>query len=130
MSKLATSTIMLVEDEPDLRATTTKMLEEDGYQVHAFDNADKALSHVVEGGCKDCLLVVSDIKMQGMSGFELVRRMKEVRPELKVVLMSSFVIHKGEFQKVMPSLYIDDFVSKPFTKNDLINAIKNCAKNE
>lgn len=119
---------MVVDDEPDLLVTTTKMLEASGYHVHAFDNADNALGHVKENGCRECVLVVSDIKMPGMSGFELVRRMKEIRPDLKVVLMSSFIIHMGEFQKVMPSLLVDNFVSKPFTQTDLIDAIKNCIK--
>ena len=64
--------------------------------------------------------------MPGMSGFELARQLKEIRPDTKVVLMSSFVIHKAEFKKVVPSLDIDDFVMKPFTKNDLVEAVKKC----
>ena len=72
------------------------------------------------------MLVVSEIKMKGMSGFELVRRVERITTEMKVVLMSPFVIHNGEFQKVMPSLHIDDFVSKPFKKNELKEAIKKC----
>jgi two-component system response regulator ChvI len=63
--------------------------------------------------------------MPGMSGFELVRQLKEMLPDTRVVLMSSFVIHKDEFRKVMPSLNVDEFVMKPFTKADLVEAIKN-----
>lgn len=127
---MSSKTVMLVDDEPDLLATTARILEMNGYEVHAFDNTENALRHIKEKDCKDCVLVVCDIKMPGMSGFELVRRMKELRPELKVVLMSSFVIHRDEFRKVMPSLQVDNFVSKPFTKTELIEAIKNCVKSD
>jgi DNA-binding NtrC family response regulator len=118
---------MLVDDEPDVLATTRKMLEKNGYHVHAFGNPEKALQHIKEG-CKECELLISDIKMQGLSGFELVRRVKEMRPELKVLLTSSFIIHKGEFEKVLPSIKVNDFVQKPYTKNDLIEAIRKYAK--
>src|SRR5881296_2336514 len=71
---------MIVEDEPDLLATTRMMLEKESYKVHGFSNPIAALSHV-EDGCKDCKLVLSDIRMSGMSGFELVRRVKELCPD-------------------------------------------------
>jgi two-component system chemotaxis response regulator CheY len=122
-----TSTIMIVDDEPDLLALTKKFLESEGYEVHAFGSPEEAVQHVKQG-CTTCTILVSDIKMPGMSGFELVRRLKGILPETKVVLMSSFVIHKAEFEKVMPSLDVDGFVMKPFTKADIVEAIKNVAR--
>jgi len=118
---------MLVDDEPDLLATTRLMLETEGYKVHAFANPITALNHV-ENGCKDCVLLLSDIKLPEMSGFELVRRLKDLRPEMKVIFTSSFIIHKGEFTKVLPSTKADDFLEKPYTRSDLIEAIKKYAK--
>ena len=119
---------MLVDDEPDLLATTRMMLEKNGYQVHSFGMPDEALHHIKEQGCKACVLVVSDIRMPGISGLELVRHIKEIRPETKVILMSSFIIHMGEFENVSPPLKIDSFVKKPFTTADLVGAIKKCVK--
>jgi CheY-like chemotaxis protein len=117
---------MLVDDEPDLLTLTKKFLEREAYQVHAFSSPETAIQHL-EQGCATCTIVVSDIKMPGMSGFELVRRLKEISPETRVVLMSSFVIHKDEFEKVLPSLDIDKFVLKPFTKAEIVKAIKSVA---
>ena len=119
---------MLVDDEPDLLATTRMMLEKNGYKVHSFGMPDEALRHIKEQGCKACVLVVSDIRMPGMSGLELVRHIKKIRPKTKVILMSSFIIHMGEFEKVLPSLKIDSFVKKPFKTADLVEAIKKCVK--
>ena len=121
------STIMVVDDEPDLLSLVKGYLETEGYEVHAFTGPESAIKHVKDG-CKTCTIVVSDIKMPGMSGFALVKRLKELLPKTKVVLMSSFVIHKQEFKKVMPSLDVDEFVSKPFRKADLIEAIKNVSR--
>lgn len=122
-----TSTVMIVDDEPDLLDLTKKFLESEGYEVHAFGSPEEAVQHVKQG-CTTCTILVSDIKMPGMSGFELVRRLKGILPETKVVLMSSFVIHKAEFEKVMPSLDVDGFVMKPFTKADIVEAVKNVAR--
>ena len=121
------STIMVVDDEPDLLNLTKKFLESEGYEVHAFGDPEAAIQHVKQG-CTSCTIVVSDIRMPGISGFELVRQLKELLPETRVVLMSSFVIHKPEFEKVMPSLDVDEFVMKPFTKAELVDAIKNVAR--
>lgn len=119
-------TVMLVDDDPDLLYLTKRFLESEGYQVHAFSDPEAAIQHVKQG-CTTCTIAVSDIRMPGMSGFELVRRIKEILPETRVVLVSSFVIHKAEFEKVMPSLDVDGFVMKPFTKADLIAEIKKVA---
>ncbi len=119
---------MLVDDEADVLAVAKRMLEKGGYAVHSFDSPEAALYHVKEQGCKACILVVSDIRMPGMSGFELVRRIKEILPDIKVVLTSSFVIHADEFHKVMPSLQVDDFIKKPFTSSDLLQAIQQFRK--
>jgi len=120
------STIMIVDDEPDLLALTKKFLETEGYKVHTFSSPEAAIQHVKQG-CTTCTIIVSDIMMPGMSGFELVRQLKELMPDAKVVLMSSFIIHKQEFSKVMPSLDVDEFVMKPFTKKDLVKAVKKVA---
>jgi DNA-binding NtrC family response regulator len=123
----AKSTIMIVDDEPDLLAITKKFLENEGYEVHSFNGAEGAIKHIKDG-CTTCTIVVSDIRMPGMSGFQLARKIKDMLPKTKFILMSSFIIHKDEFKKVMPSLDVDEFVMKPFRKVDLIDAIKNVVR--
>src|SRR5881409_508687 len=113
---------MIAEDEPDLLATTRMMLEKESYKVHGFSNPIAALSHV-EDGCKDCKLVLSDIRMSGMSGFELVRRVKELCPD-ESNLMTAFKIDMKEAQIVLPSTKVDAFLNKPFRSKELIDAVK------
>jgi two-component system response regulator YesN len=67
--------------------------------------------------------MLSDIRMPGLSGIQLARKVKEVNPGVKVVLMTAFEIRDSEFSKVFPSTQIDGFVQKPIGMNDLANKI-------
>ncbi len=67
--------------------------------------------------------MLSDIRMTGLSGMQLARKVKEINSDVKVVLMTSFEIRDSEFSKVFPSTHVDGFVQKPIGMNDLINKI-------
>ncbi len=69
--------------------------------------------------------MLSDIRMPGMSGIRLARKVKEINPNIKVVLMPSFEIRDNEFSKVFPSTQVDGFVLKPFGIRDLTDKILN-----
>jgi YesN/AraC family two-component response regulator len=67
--------------------------------------------------------VVSDIRMPALSGMQLARKVKEVNPNVKVVLMTAFEIKDNEFSKVFPSTHVDGFVQKPIGIRDLTDKI-------
>ena len=62
--------------------------------------------------------------MSGMSGFELIRRLKEVHPEMKLILLTAFKINQGEAQLVRPSTKVDAFLDKSFRSPDLIEVVE------
>ena len=62
--------------------------------------------------------------MSGMSGFELIRRLKEVHPEMKLILTTAFKINQGEAQLVLPSTKVDAFLNKSFRSPDLIEVVE------
>ena len=65
--------------------------------------------------------------MPGTNGYELIRKSKEIKKQLKVVLMGAFEIEDGELDNLVPDIKVDGLIHKPFpmTKlNDLINKIK------
>jgi DNA-binding NtrC family response regulator len=130
MAAASKNTIMVVDDEPDVLITTKKMLEHNGYSAHTFDSPIEAIEHIKDLGCRECTLVVSDVRMPDMSGFELVRHLKELRPEIKVILMTAFRIHKEEAQIVLPFTKVDAFLNKPFNMAELIEVVKECVKDE
>ena len=67
--------------------------------------------------------MVSDIRMPGLSGIQLASKVKEVNPNVKVVLMTAFEIRDNEFSTVFPSTNVDGFVQKPIGIKDLTNKI-------
>jgi YesN/AraC family two-component response regulator len=67
--------------------------------------------------------MLSDIRMPGISGIKLARKVKEINPKVKVILMTSFEIKDNEFSKVFPSTQVDGFVQKPIQIKDLTNKI-------
>lgn len=113
---------MIVDDQRDIVTVLTQMLQKQGYPVHAFTEPLKALSHAKE--CKECSVVVSDVRMPHMNGFQLVRAIRQFRPEMKIVLMTAFEINQREWQQTMPSTEVDQFLTKPFTIDKLVQVIE------
>ena len=68
-------------------------------------------------------MVVSDIRMPALSGIQLARKVKEINPNVKVVLMTAFEVRDNEFSTVFPSTSVDGFVQKPIRIKELTNKI-------
>jgi DNA-binding NtrC family response regulator len=119
---------MVIDDEADLLAMTTKMLKKNDFEVYGFNNPVKALAHIKDNGCKDFSIVISNVRMPGMSGFELVRKIRDLCPDIRIILMTVFEINMAEAQIVLPSTKVDAFLNKPFNPAELIHAIKECGK--
>ncbi|MDQ3808614.1 MAG: response regulator, partial [Thermoproteota archaeon] len=83
-----------------------------------------AALHHVQNGCKYCQVLVSDIRMPALTGFQLVRKVRNLRPEMKVIMMTMFEVNKPEFEAVFPSTPIDAVIRKPFVPSQLIEKIR------
>jgi DNA-binding NtrC family response regulator len=114
--------LLVVDDDPDIAQVLKRGLLKNGFLVSAFSSPKEALQSF-KSNSQDFCLVVSDIRMPALSGIQLARKVKEINPVVKVVLMTSFEIRDSEFSKVFPSLHIDGFVQKPIGINDLTNKI-------
>lgn len=71
-------------------------------------------------------IVVSDVRIPVMNGFQLVRALGESRPDMKVVIMSAFEINKNEWQPIIPSTVVDQFLTTPFNEQQLVAGIEKC----
>jgi DNA-binding NtrC family response regulator len=114
--------LLIVDDDPDIVHVLKQGLLKNGFLVSAFTNPEEALQSF-KSNSKDYCLILSDIRMPEMSGIKLARKVKEINPDIKVVLMTSFEIRDNEFSKVFPSIHVDGFVQKPIGISDLTNKI-------
>ena len=73
---------------------------------------------------RDYRIVISDIRMPGMNGYELIKKAKEIHKQVKVVLMSAFEINDKEFHNVLPDIKVDAFLQKPFHIQQLNEVIE------
>jgi len=123
---------MVVDDERDILSIVKRGLEsKNRFQVETFIDAESALESLKENSGDYYDLVLTDIRMPKINGFELYRRIKESNPHMKIVFITAFEINKDEFSKVIPSVDVIDFISKPVSMSTLItklNSILNHSK--
>ena len=118
--------VMVVDDERDILRIIKRDLEANNntFTVDIFSSSEQALQ-AFEGHPKDYYdLILTDIRMPRMNGFELYRRIKEKNSAMKIAFITAFEINKEEFNKVLPSIDVKDFIIKPISMSDLIIKLK------
>ena len=116
--------IIVVDDERDILSIVKRELEsKKRFQVETFIDAESALESLKENSGDYYDLVLTDIRMPKINGFELYRRIKESNPHMKIVFITAFEINKDEFSKVIPSVDVIDFISKPVSMSTLITKL-------
>jgi CheY-like chemotaxis protein len=109
-------TVLVVEDEPDVRRMAGRALSEAGYSVLEAAGGEEALTLVMEAGSR-LRLVLTDVVMPDLNGRELATRIAEIRPELPLIFMSGYtdedVIRRGLLERGR------QFIQKPFSPETL-----------
>ena len=112
--------LLIVDDELTVRDSLGKWFHEEGYEVGTAENANEALTRMAETRW-DVALV--DIKMQGTDGIELQRRLREVDPELLVIIMTGYASVETAVAALKNGAY--DYVTKPLDPDEIAHLIKN-----
>jgi DNA-binding response OmpR family regulator len=113
--------ILLVDDEPDVTLTFKMGLEGKGYKVDAFNDPEEALAHF-KIGAYDLLLL--DIKMPKMNGFQLYEELEKLDKEPKVCFITAFEVYYRSLRELFPQIDIDCFIKKPIDTEELIKRIQ------
>jgi CheY-like chemotaxis protein len=107
--------VLIVDDEPELRDYVAEVLREASFAVTAARDGLEAMRRIEAGEQFD--LVLTDIRMPGLSGLELVRRAKQRSPDLRVLFMSGYA---AEY-RIDPDR--EDFMPKPFLPQELLGCV-------
>jgi len=114
--------ILIVDDEESVRDSLYNWFIDDGYHVECAENAKKALSLLSE---KEFDIVLADIKMPGMDGMEMHRRIKALPRVPIVIIMTAFASVDTAVLALKEGAF--DYVTKPFDPDDLSHLIRNAA---
>ncbi len=116
-----TETILLVEDDPQLRALSSSVLTQSGYNVLTASTPEEGIS-VCEANHRDLRLLVTDVVMPRMNGRQLAERIQKMRPDIRVLYISGYtdnaIVHYGVLD---PGLW---FLPKPFTLSSLVAKVR------
>jgi len=115
----AKASILIVDDETVVRDSLGKWFEEEGYNVETATTARDALLKL-PGQRWDVALV--DIKMPGMDGLELQRKIREVDPEILIIIMTGYASVETAVQALKDGAY--DYITKPFDPDDLAHLVR------
>jgi two-component system response regulator PilR (NtrC family) len=109
-----TARILVADDEPSMREFLEIMLSKEGYRVSCAGNTQEAIGLAQEG---EFDLLITDIKMPGGGGLELLRRVKELSPETVVIMISAYASTETAVEAMGQGAY--DYIPKPFNVEEV-----------
>jgi DNA-binding NtrC family response regulator len=111
--------ILVIDDELDMLMLLRMIIEDNtDYEVETTNNPSEALKLLTE---KDYDLVISDLKMPGMDGIELFNELREIKPDVPVIIMTAY----GSLETSEDAMKkgVADFITKPFRKDSILFTI-------
>ena len=106
--------ILIVDDEKNIRMTLSQSLESLGVETDMAGNGEEALTKLKE---KDFGLILLDIRMPGMDGMEVLRQVREVRPDIRIIMITAY----GTIESAVEAMKLGavDFLQKPFDPEEI-----------
>jgi two-component system, OmpR family, response regulator ChvI len=113
--------ILIVDDEPDISQVLKMGLEKNGFAVDTYNDPLDVLSNF-KADSYDLLLL--DIKMPKMTGFELYDRLHQIDEKAKICFITAYELYYDEFKRMFPKIKVECFIRKPVSINNLARVIR------
>jgi two-component system response regulator HydG len=118
-------TVLVVDDEPSNLASIDKIFQRDGLRVLTADSAKAALELVRTHRVQ---VVLTDLMMPGVSGIDLLRAVKQISPDIEIVVMTAYGTVETAVQAMREGAY--DFVEKPLKRMNIIKSVRKAAERQ
>jgi DNA-binding NtrC family response regulator len=115
--------LLVVDDEPDILLIIVRALQKYYFEIDDFNDPVKALAHF-ENHSGEYSLVLSDMRMPGMSGMEFLNFVKRIRPDIPIMAMTAYSTSDGDISRAVPWIKREEIMHKPFKALDICNAVK------
>ena len=116
---IGSKSILVLDDEFDVMNIIKLGLQKKGsFEVYGFTDPVLALEHF-KANVEQYSLVISDIRMPKMNGYEFIKEVKKIKPNIKVFFMTAFEINEQEFSRVL-----NEFIQKPVSIESLVESVR------
>jgi len=115
--------LLVVDDERNMRLSLETIMVEEGYAVRSVESAEEGLNRLQR---EEFFMVITDARLGGMSGYELLRQTKARWPELPVLMITAFATPKLAVEAIQAGAI--DYLAKPFAPEELLHAVARCAE--
>ena len=117
--------LLIIDDEKNMRLLYKQQLQSEGFKVDLAESGNEALS-MLESATYD--LIILDIEMPGISGLELISKLKEKVPNTPVILCTAYSTYKADFKTWLADAYIMKSSDMEPLKKEISNLLKKAAK--
>jgi DNA-binding NtrC family response regulator len=115
--------VLVVDDEKNMRRSLETVLSDEDYAVRTAESAEEALTFISR---ENFFMVITDVRLGGMSGYELLKKIKEQKPELPVLMLTAYATPKLAVEAIKAGAV--DYLPKPFAPEELLHAVARCAE--
>jgi len=115
--------ILMLDDEFDIMRTFTLALQQQGFHVIGFTEPLLALEHFQKNS-EQYGLVISDIMMPVMEGYEFIKKVKEIKPNVKVFFMSAYLTDDIQYRTGLSVLKVDEYIEKAISLDDFMKLVE------
>jgi two-component system response regulator HydG len=115
--------VLVIDDDPGVRDTMSRMLSQAGYTVRVAASGEEGFELAREGGFD---VILSDMRMQGLSGIDVLRKLRDIRVDASFIVMTGF----GTVDTAVEAMKLGavDFVQKPFFRDELLMRVRSAAE--
>src|SRR5882757_6545871 len=115
--------VLIVDDEKNMRLSLKTILVDEGYTARMAESAEEALTML---GQEDFFMVITDARLGGMSGYELVGKAHGRWPDLPILMITAYATPKLAVDAIKAGAF--DYLAKPFAPEELLHAVARCAE--
>jgi DNA-binding NtrC family response regulator len=115
--------VLLIDDEKNMRLSVKTLLSDEGHETRAVESAEEGL---VLLGQEEFLMVITDARLGGMSGYDFLAKARAQWPDLPLLMITAYATPKLAVQAIKAGA--NDYLAKPFAPEELILAVKRCAE--